>query len=149
MDALEGKAYALIVLKRQEEALATLEKAVRLAPERESVLASAALVAQNLGRADVAVRYGRQALKLNPYMPVRRSNLVRLLVFQESWAEAEAECQEWLRQEPGNRQARKIHITCLLRQGKKKEARTEFEQLRALATTGREELEAWFASESR
>jgi predicted CXXCH cytochrome family protein len=146
-DAWEKKAHALLLRHRPEEALSTLEAILQRYPERESVLAGAAALAESQGAEDRALAYWRRAVTANPWMHEYRGGLAPLLAKRGDWAEARTQCREWLRLAPESLPARLLWVRCLLRGGDRQEARAELDKLAALKPEDRQRLEAWFAEQ--
>jgi hypothetical protein len=92
--------------------------------------------------------YWRRAVQANPWMPAYRENLATLLVHKRAWDEARPHCQAWVRLAPDNVPARKLWVTCLLKEGKQAEAKTEFEKIERLKPPNLQELRDWFAGQT-
>jgi tetratricopeptide (TPR) repeat protein len=147
VEAWEKKARVLILRQRPSEALGTLETLLQRCPDRETALADAATLAQSLNADERALTYWRRAVAANPWMYDYRGSLAILLARRGAWAEARAQCQDWLRLAPGSASARRLWVRCLLRSGNLREARAEVDRLVALQPEDRERLEAWFAEQ--
>jgi len=65
-DALNGKAFALAELGRNEEALPIIEKALETDSNNEYYLSTAAFIMYNLKRYNEAKNYYNKALDINP-----------------------------------------------------------------------------------
>jgi tetratricopeptide (TPR) repeat protein len=148
-EAWEARATALAAVGRASEALTTLETVLAKAPRREGTLLSAALLATELRQVESALDYWRRAVEMNPAMPAYRRHLTVLLGRTQVWDEAGTHAEAWVRLAPSDVEARMLWITCLLRGGRKSEAQTEFERVRALRPPHLAQLEAWFAKETR
>jgi hypothetical protein len=140
----ESKAHALWMLRRPAEALASFQAALARGPERERSLVGAAQMSVVLGQGEAAVGYWRRAVKLNPWDPSYRQQMVDLLKGKGPSHELSEECRAWLKLDPGSAAARKAWVECLLGEGKKAEARAEFARLEALRPPNLPELRAWF-----
>ncbi len=57
-------------------------------------------------------------------------------------------CQAWVRLAPADVSARKLWVTCLLKEGKQEEARTEFEKIERMKPPNLRELRDWFAEQT-
>ena len=68
---------------------------------------------------------------------------------REDWTGARNACQTWLRLDPGNVEARRLWIACLLESGDKVGARKEMEIVRRLRPRNLPELEAWFEKQGQ
>lgn len=142
--AWEAKAGVLMLQHRPSEALAAFQNALQRQPEREVCLMASAMLAQNLGQLPECLRYWHDAIEVNPWMPFYRRNLAVVLAHTQQWNEARSQCQAWMRLEPESVEARQLWIRCLLQEGKKKEAQTEFAQIERLRPANLEELRIWF-----
>ncbi|HZT81821.1 MAG TPA: tetratricopeptide repeat protein, partial [Gemmataceae bacterium] len=149
LEAWEAKGRALTLAGRGREGLAAFETVLAAAPRRELALAGAATLAQLLDRLDPAIGYWRQAVEANPYAAAYRGNLARLLAHKGDWAEARVHCQAWLELDPGSTDARELWVRCLVREGRKEQARAEFARLERLGPSNLAELRAWFAVHGR
>ncbi|HEY7310723.1 MAG TPA: tetratricopeptide repeat protein [Gemmataceae bacterium] len=147
--ALLAKGRVLMGQGRSEPALAAYRSVLRLAPEEESALVGAASLTQNMGRLEESLDYWRRAIAVNPEMAMYRMNLTRLLAFAKRWDEAREHCPDWIRLDPRNVEARKIWITCLIREGNKDAARAEFARIQALKPANFADLRIWFAQQMR
>jgi hypothetical protein len=139
--AEEARGYALAIQNRWAEALAAFQAVLARAPETEVSILGAASTAEELGRIEVAETYWRRALAVNPWEPGYQGPLVRLLLKRSAWAEAETQCQAWIRLDPFSAEAREARIKCLLAIGNKVEARAEFKRIEALAPLNLRELQ--------
>jgi hypothetical protein len=128
----EARGQALEVLGQRPEALAAYEAALARAPRRERALQGAARMAQETNDRAGAIVYWRRAVAVAPGAPDYRGNLALLLAHAGQWDEARAHCQAWLRLDPGNLEARRLWVRCLLQQGERAAARAEMDKLRRL-----------------
>jgi len=142
----EAKTKALMLARRHAEALAAAETILKKKPENEMALNAAGMAALLLGEEDLSVAYWRRVVALNPYVAERRHYLAEALVKKQAWEEAGQHCREWLRLDPTNIDARRILIDCLLRTGKRSEARAEFALVEALRLPALEKLQVWFVA---
>ena len=71
---LNGKAFTLAKLGKNEEALILIEKALKLDPNEYS-LSTAGFIMYNLGKYDEARSYYDKALKLNPNLAETLENI--------------------------------------------------------------------------
>jgi hypothetical protein len=112
VDALEARGGALLLQKRQTEALAAFEGVLALAPRREVSLVRAAQLARQLGRTDSARRYWQQAVEANPWSSNHREELARLLAQEHDWEGCQQQCEVWLRLDPASAEARTLAARC-------------------------------------
>jgi predicted CXXCH cytochrome family protein len=147
VDAWEKKADVLILWHRPAEALSTKEAILQRYPDREALLSGAAELAQSQGAEERALAYWRRAVAANPWMHEYRAGLAPLLAQRGDWAEARAQCRDWVRLAPESTAARLLWIRCLLHDGNRQEARAEVDKLAALQPENRAHLEAWFAKQ--
>jgi hypothetical protein len=141
----EAHGHALGLEGRSAEALAAFQAVLARAPDRELALVGAAAMAEALGKSEAAQDYWRRAVRANPWAPDYRRRLALLLVKNETWNEAQRECQAWERLDPFSAEARATRISCLLAAGNKEEARAELARIEALAPPNLHELQIRFA----
>jgi hypothetical protein len=146
-DAWEAKGWALLLQHNGAAARAAFDQSLSLRPERERALAGAADAAAQDGQVERAIDYWRRAVKLNPWVPIYRGKLARLLMRKQLWDEVRSECQSWMRLDPGSADARLLWIACLARAGEKDKAREEFSHLEALQPPNLDKYRAWFAQQ--
>jgi cytochrome c-type biogenesis protein CcmH/NrfG len=142
--AWEAKSYALWMQGRAGDAFADCEKVLTLAPERELALIDAAMLADQLERAEATLDYARRAAAINPWRHQLHYHLAVLLAKRQDWPSALAETQSALRLNPSNVEYRVLLVTCYLRSGDKEKARHEFQTLLALHPPGPDVLRRWF-----
>jgi hypothetical protein len=148
-EAQEAKSNALWAQGRRRDALAVLQAVLAQAPHRETTLIRAGTLARDQNRRDEAIDYWRRAVEVNPWVAGYRAALCELLVQQRAWDELRPHAEAWLRLDPASSDARQTWVTYLLRTGRKDEARSEFERLRALRPPNLGRLQAWFDEESK
>jgi hypothetical protein len=141
----EARGHALGLQRRWAEALLAFQDVLTRAPGRELALVGAAAAAEASGQENAARQYWQRAVAANPWAPDYRRRLVRLLVKQEAWEQAQPDCQAWVRLDPLSEEARMVRVQCLLATGNKDEARAEFARLEALAPPNLPELRLRFA----
>jgi Flp pilus assembly protein TadD len=142
--AWEGKGYALLQLQRPREALQALEKALEKAPAREVALLEAAVASLSLGRPGAALAYGKRLLAVNPWLPASHLVMARARADREEWPEAIRECRRALHWQPGDIPARKLLISCLVKNGDREEAGRELKRLLALKPPHPDKEREWF-----
>ncbi len=148
--ALGDKGYALWLQGRAREALAVFEKTLALAPQREITLIDAATLATQLEDRDAAVAYFRRLVAINPWAPLYRYELAKLLAQREDWPGALEQCQTELRLYPAHPEARVFLVTCYLRTGKREQAQAEFEKVLAASPPSEEPTwRRWLAEQVR
>jgi hypothetical protein len=145
----EAWGYALALRGQRDKALTAFEAVLGRSPDRERALAGAALVAEEMGRPDAARDFWRRAVAVDPEAADYRGRLARLLLEQQAWGAARAECDAWVRLDPFSAEARAVRVRCLLGEGKKDEARAEFASIEALAPDNLVELRARFERKLR
>jgi Tfp pilus assembly protein PilF len=148
VEAWQARADALVLLRRPAEALRAVEAALPLGPQRETLLARAGQLTQDLGDGDAAVGYWRRAVAANPWLAEYRGPLAELLARRGAWDEARVQCRDWLRLDPESVPARLLWIRCLLHDGNRRAARAEADRVAALQPEYRDRLEAWFAEQA-
>jgi Flp pilus assembly protein TadD len=144
VSALEELARALWQRGPKLEARAIIEKALDLAPDRESALYQAALYAESWGRKENAIDYCRRLVKINPWDPKYRIQLADLLTDEGQWSAAIPECQAVLQLEPSNAEIRLLLMQCYLHTRKQEQAREELEILAKLKPESETSLRGWF-----
>jgi tetratricopeptide (TPR) repeat protein len=149
VEVFESKAQALVLLNDQPQALTLLNTVLEKSPRRELAIGSAGAIAQSLRKTDQAIDYWRRAVELNPWMPLYRRNLALLLVQKQAWDELHVHSEAWLRLDPSSVDARRLWVTCLLKEGKLDEARAQFAKIELLNPADLPELRAWFDVRSR
>jgi hypothetical protein len=147
--AWHSKGTALMRLGRTTEGLASFESALDRMLHQELCLAEAAEAAQMLNRLPESRTYWLRAIESNPWRPVYRARLTRLLIRMEAWEEAKVQCQAWKRGEPWSSEAALMWITCLLHEGDRDGARAEFARLEALRPPHLDRLKTWFDRQLR
>jgi tetratricopeptide (TPR) repeat protein len=145
--ALEGKGYTLWLLGRHEDALATFETVLAKAPERESTLLYAAVLAALMGRTDAAIGFWQRALAVNPWPSQYRYQLAKLLAQRQEWPRVVAECETALELNPASEQLLTLLVTASLRTGNRERAETAFGTLLDLNPADEEALRRWFAGQ--
>jgi tetratricopeptide (TPR) repeat protein len=143
-DALERKGSMLYRQGHLSKALVAAATVLAETPERELSLVMAAFITQELGRLEASLDYWRRAATVNPWIADYHANLATLLVEKRAWGDARAECKKWLELAPASVPARQLWIECLLEQGKRDEALSEFERIEALAPPNLRELQIRF-----
>lgn len=142
--AWEALANALWQLGRHEEAADTFAALLRLAPRRESAVASAASLATEMGRWRAARRLWEQAIALNPYRWRYRLGLATAHARQDDWHSAWYECRIGLRLHPFNPELRQLAVTCQLALGDRDGARRDLDVLIALEPDAAQRHRDWF-----
>ncbi|HKI36265.1 MAG TPA: tetratricopeptide repeat protein [Gemmataceae bacterium] len=148
-EAQEAKANAFWAQGRRGEALAVLQTVLARAPRREAALTRAGTLARDLNQRPSAIDYWRRAVEVNPWVAGYRAFLCELLAGEGAWEELRPHCEAWLRLDPASIDARQTWVKYLLRTGRKGEARSEFERVRALRPPNLSRLQAWFDEESK
>jgi hypothetical protein len=143
--AWEAKGAALWLLGAPNEALKSLEMALRQAPDREEALDAAARCALELNRADDALAYLQRLRAVNPWYSFVPSNVAKIHADRGEWAEALTACREALRLNPAGVESRTLLVQCLVRTDQVEQARTEFATLMALKPPNAAALRRWFA----
>jgi Flp pilus assembly protein TadD len=149
LPAWRAKAQALALLDRRTEALAAYETSLSQEEESEVALQGAAMLAEQLGRTEVATTYWRRAVAVDPWQPAYRASLAQLLVRQGAWAEAGPHLEAWLRLDPSNVEARMLLARYWLRCGDRARARAELATIEQLAPPNLEHFRARFEVEAR
>jgi predicted CXXCH cytochrome family protein len=147
--AWESLGYVLWHQDRKNEAGAALEKALALAPERETSLTYAAVLADTMGRTEAAIGYWQRAVRVNPWTARYRYELARLLAAAGHWSEAVKEASAANRLSPGNDEARTLLISCYLHTQQGEKARKQFDILLALHPGDQDVLRRWFAEQQQ
>jgi Flp pilus assembly protein TadD len=147
--AWEAKGFALWLLDRKKEALADLEHALALAPDREESLVYMASFSGLLGRHEDAIATWRRAIVVNPWPAGYHYDLARELTLCQQWHAAEAESRATLERNPFHLEARQLLVASLLQQGDRLAARQEFDRLLALGPPDAVGLRRWFGSQLR
>jgi tetratricopeptide (TPR) repeat protein len=142
--AWEARGQALKFLGKPEEALASVEKALALAPLRQQALADAADWADSLGQRERSLAYWGRAIEVSPWSSAYRFRRAQLLSEAGDWKSALAECEKALRDDPANVEARLLLVAYRLHRGEKERARNEFEQALALHPLQPEAARRWF-----
>ncbi len=142
--AWEAKGQALWAQDLAAEALASCEKALALAPARETALADAAVYAEALGRRSDAITYCRRLLAINPWASACRFQLARLLADVNEWDKAAMECREVLRLNPIHLDAHVLMVACHLEMKDRPRAQAEFETVLALRPRNPEAVRRWY-----
>jgi predicted CXXCH cytochrome family protein len=141
---LRARGYALWQQNRHEEAGASFQAGLRLAPENETTLIYAASLAAEMGQVDQAVGLWQRAVQINPWTARSHFELARLFIIREEWASAVDESREVLRLNPFHTEARKILIVCYQQMRDPQNARAEFRRLMELNPPNPQMLQQWF-----
>jgi len=142
--AWEARGNGLFVLDRYEDALASFEHVLSLAPQREQALVGAAAMARAVGHDELEFGYWQRALAVNPTSLQYRLGLANNLAKRKDWTNAVAECRKVLQQYPASMQARLLLAAYYRQHGDKASARIEFERFLALNPPNAEGLKRWF-----
>jgi Flp pilus assembly protein TadD len=142
--AQQARAHALALLGRKDTALAVLEDVLIGSPEHEEAVISAAALAGQLGRTELALQYWERAAAVNPWSARVHYERARLLVLRQQWPEAEQEYRTVLRLQPFHFEAREALVVCLLQRGNKQSARAELDRLLSLNPPNRQQLAVRF-----
>jgi Flp pilus assembly protein TadD len=147
--ALEAQGYGFWVRGNLRQSLATLDNALARVPEREVCRDDAARVAAQLGQDATAIAHWRKLLAANPWNGGGHYLLAKLLAEQNDWPSALEEARWSVRLEPNEVAPRVLLIAGHLRDGKKEDARREFEVIERLQPPQLEKLRAWFKDQDR
>ncbi len=147
--ALQARGYALWQQNRKEEAGASFQAGLKLAPENETTLIYAASLAAEMGQVDQAVGLWRRAVQVNPWNARSHFELARLFIIRKEWASAVDESREVLRLNPFHTEARKILIVCYQQIPDPQNARAEFRRLMELNPPNPQRLQEWFDGQGR
>jgi hypothetical protein len=145
MPAGQARANALWALGRTQEAAAVFDVILAKAPLREAALHSAATLAMELERADVARAYWERAIRVNPWRYEFYDGLAAARALLHDWPGAVEECMQALKLNPFKYSVRKLLVHCYLAMGAKDQAATEFSLLMALDPPDAEALRRWYA----
>ncbi len=83
-------------------------------------------------------------MEINPLAPEHQLSLIGLLIRTGRLDEAETHCAKLLQIDPFNVPGRQARVGFLLQQGKKAEARREFDVIRRLQPPDLPQREEWF-----
>jgi predicted CXXCH cytochrome family protein len=147
--AWQARGYALWQLNQKQEARASFETALKLWPEQEAALTSAASLAAEMGEHAGAIIFWQRALAVNPWTARSHFELARLYVLRQEWQKAADEAKTVLPLNPFHFEARKLLIVCYQQMGNQAQARAEFARLLELNPPGPESLHHWFDQQSR
>ena len=147
LHAREALATVLGTMRgRESEASAAYDAILRMAPDRESTLVAAALLASRQQRPDQSIAYMQRAIAINPWRAFYHATLAHQLARSGRWQEAEEACRAALRINPFNVVSRTILIECDFHKGSPQQARVELDTLLEFDPPNREGLLRWFAS---
>jgi tetratricopeptide (TPR) repeat protein len=147
LQACEALGYALGAVRgREADGLAAFEAALRLAPDRESTLIGAALLASRLQRREQSITYWQRAIAIDPWRAFYHATLAHQLARSGRWNEAAQACRDALRVNPINLLAHTILIECAFQSGSPQQARAELDTLLEFDPPNREALLHWFNS---
>jgi predicted CXXCH cytochrome family protein len=141
---LRARGYALWQQNRKEEAGASFQAGLRLAPENETTLIYAASLAAEMGQVDQGVGLWRRAVQINPWTAPSHFELARLFIIRKEWTQAIDECREVLRLNPFHVQAREFLVVCYQQMRDMPKASEEFKQLMELNPPNPQMLQEWF-----
>jgi tetratricopeptide (TPR) repeat protein len=146
---LQARGYALWQHIRREEASASFQAGLRLAPENETTLIYVASLAAEMGQVDQALGLWRRAVQINPWTARSHFELARLFIIREEWSSAVDESREVLRLNPFHLEARKVLIVCYQQIPDPQNARAEFRRLMELNPPNPQMLQEWFDGQGR
>jgi tetratricopeptide (TPR) repeat protein len=149
LDAWAAKGKILQIVRRPEAAIEAFEALLRRAPHHEGALVTLGAIHRDEGHREEALGYWRRAVEVNPFVAEYRKNLVFHLADQNAWEELRPHCEKWLELDPASVEARQVWVQCLIKSGRKAEARAEFAKIRALRPPNLRQREAWFAEQIR
>jgi tetratricopeptide (TPR) repeat protein len=149
IDAQEAQGFGFWVRGNPRQALAVLEKALAKVPQREVCLEDAARVAAQLGQDQTAIEHWRRLLSANPWNAAGHYLLAKLLAERNDWLSAMEEARWSVRLEPNEVPPRVLLVAGYLHDGKKEDARREFELIERLQPPQLDKLRSWFAQQSR
>jgi tetratricopeptide (TPR) repeat protein len=144
-----GKALALMLLQRQDEALPEARWALARRPGDWRLLAAVAVAARAEGQTEQGISSWREVVAINPVVAEYQLALVSLLLQSGQLDEARARCRKLLELDPFNVGGRQAWVGFLLREGKKAEAAKEFDVIRRLNPPDLVKREEWFAEKMR
>jgi predicted CXXCH cytochrome family protein len=146
--AVEERANALWLLGRPEEAMAAFEASLSARPESEATLSLAGSLALELNRAEAARAYFERAVRVNPWQWSYHHGLAVASFRRGDWDRSADECRTALRLEPTAVGTRSLLIQSYLWDGRKPQAREEYDRLRQLTPeVRRPDLARWFEEE--
>jgi hypothetical protein len=149
LPAWEKLGYALRYQERNSEALSAYREVLAADPARELALAEAATIAAKLNLFDLSLDYWKRVVTVNPRRAHYHTELAKMRFHNRQWQEALDECDAALSLSPAIVDTRVIQIECLLRSGRKEEARAAFTKLMALKPPGEDDLRRWFEEQTR
>jgi tetratricopeptide (TPR) repeat protein len=123
--AWQAKGVTLGWVNRSQEAMNAFQTALKIAPDRESLLKEAAQSAELAGAAKAASGYWQRAIGVNPWRSDYRAALARLCVETQDWPDAVAACREVIRLNPANIEVRQWLVESYLRTGNLTAAQAE------------------------
>jgi Tfp pilus assembly protein PilF len=147
VEAWQARGHALMLQGEKLPALQAFETALAKHPDYETAVIAAAAAAQGVPHPGRALKHWRRAVELNPWMPEYRANFAGMLARQGAWEEARQQCDELLKLDPADVEARMLRINCLLHADRTAQARAEFTKVEALRPPNLEELKFWFAQQ--
>jgi Tfp pilus assembly protein PilF len=144
--ALDARAHALWLQGRHDEALATFQAALAIAPAREITLVDAATLATAIGPRALAIELWQRAIAADPLQSLYHGELAALLAQEQRWELAATHAAKSLELEPFAFARRQLLTACWLRTGRTELAQREFDRLVGLRPDQQAELERWFAA---
>ncbi|OWK43257.1 hypothetical protein [Fimbriiglobus ruber] len=144
--AWAAKSQALKYLGRNSEAFAAAQTVLSSAPDDEAGLTNAAALAAEADRADLAAKYWRKAVALNPKSAAYRQELAVVLAKNGDWPAAKAEAEEAVRLDPALGFARTILAAAAVRAGDTAKGEQLFRGVEALGPPNLNELRRWYAA---
>jgi Flp pilus assembly protein TadD len=148
-DAREALGFAQLLQGRPAEALASFETVLNRVPQRETALARAAAVAEELGRRNQALELWQRAIDVNPRQWQYHYHRAQICLDARDWAAALAACRAALQLDPFLIEVRMLQVRCLLAQGNREEAQTDFAELLSLKPEQADRLHCWFEEQTR
>jgi predicted CXXCH cytochrome family protein len=140
MIAWEGLGKVRRWLGRKEAALAAVEKALSLAPQREETLVALARLTTEMDRHAEARTAWTKVLAVNPWFADYHYELQKLLVQDKDWQAAAEQGRAVQRLNPFVPEAQALLVETYLAMGRREDARAECAKLRVLSPAKAEEL---------
>jgi tetratricopeptide (TPR) repeat protein len=145
----QARGYVLWQQNRKEDAQASFETGLRLAPDREITLTYAASLAAEMGKHTDAIALWQRALAVNPWTAGSHFELARMFVLRQEWQKAAEEAKIVKEINPFHLEARKLLIICYQQMGDQSKARSEFAHLLELNPPDQGSLDRWFNQQKR
>jgi tetratricopeptide (TPR) repeat protein len=128
----EERAHLLDLFGQTADAVDLYEKVLARNPGNEISLRQTALLYEQLKKPDKAIDAWKNLIELNPWFPQYYRAISFLYIAKNDFVAVRPYCDKWIELAPGSVEARRLLVTCLLKEGRPEEAEAEFQKIERL-----------------